>query len=114
MSELIHVKLVRSPIGTKDRVRQTLRGLGLGKVGSSSTLKRSPQVEGMLRRVPHLVVTSDAPSPIGQLTQEMSVSAAFATDKRLSAANAGELIQKTGEIERSVDDSGATASDETE
>lgn len=55
MSDTIHVKLVRSPIGTKDRVRQTLKGLGLGKVGSSRRLKRTPAVEGMLRRVPHLV-----------------------------------------------------------
>ena len=55
MAETIHVKLVRSPIGTKDRVRQTLKGLGLGKVGSSRTLKLTPPVLGMLRRVSHLV-----------------------------------------------------------
>lgn len=61
MNELILVKLVRSPIGTKERVRQTLRGLGLGKVGSSHILKRTPQVEGMLRRVPHLVAATEVP-----------------------------------------------------
>ncbi len=55
MAEMIHVKLVRSPIGTKDRVRQTLKGLGLGKVGSSRKLVRTPEVLGMIRRVPHLV-----------------------------------------------------------
>jgi large subunit ribosomal protein L30 len=55
MAETIRVKLVRSPIGTKQRVRQTLKGLGLGKVGSSRTLKLTPAVAGMIRRVPHLV-----------------------------------------------------------
>ena len=34
MADTIHIKLVRSPIGTKIRVRQTLKGLGLGKLGS--------------------------------------------------------------------------------
>ncbi len=55
MPETIHVRLVRSPIGTKERVRQTLKGLGLGKVGSRSKLPKTPQVMGMLRRVAHLV-----------------------------------------------------------
>ncbi len=55
MADMIHVKLVRSPIGTKERVRQTLKGLGLGKVGSSRKLVRTPAVEGMIRRVNHLV-----------------------------------------------------------
>jgi large subunit ribosomal protein L30 len=55
MSETIHLRLVRSPIGTRQRVRQTLKGLGLGKVGSSRTLERTPAVLGMFRRVAHLV-----------------------------------------------------------
>lgn len=55
MSEPIKIKLVRSPIGSNQRVRQTLKGLGLGRVGSERELVRSPAVEGMLRRVPHLV-----------------------------------------------------------
>jgi len=55
MADTIRVKLVRSPIGTKQRVRQTVRGLGLGKVGSERVIKRSAPVEGMLRRLKHLV-----------------------------------------------------------
>jgi large subunit ribosomal protein L30 len=51
----IHIKLVHSPIGTKQRVRLTLKGLGLGKLGSSKTLPKTPQVMGMIRRVAHLV-----------------------------------------------------------
>jgi large subunit ribosomal protein L30 len=55
MSEPIRIKLVHSPIGTNQRVRQTLKGLGLRRVGSESELMRSPSVDGMLRRVSHLV-----------------------------------------------------------
>jgi large subunit ribosomal protein L30 len=55
MADIIHVRLARSPIGTTQRVRQTLKGLGLGKVGSSRKLERTPAVLGMVRRVAHLV-----------------------------------------------------------
>jgi large subunit ribosomal protein L30 len=56
VSDTIHVKLIRSPISTTQRVRQTVKGLGLGKVGSERVLKRSASVEGMLKRLKHLVV----------------------------------------------------------
>jgi ribosomal protein L30 len=56
MADMIKVRLVGSPISTTRRVRETVRGLGLHKVGSESTIKRSPQVEGMIRRLKHLVV----------------------------------------------------------
>jgi large subunit ribosomal protein L30 len=56
MAETIHIRLVHSPIGTKQRVRQTLKGLRLGKLGSSAKLQRTPEVMGMVRRVSHLVV----------------------------------------------------------
>jgi len=56
MAETIRIKLARSPIGTTDRVRQTLKGLGLNRVGRERELKRTPMVEGMLRRVAHLVI----------------------------------------------------------
>lgn len=55
MSETIKVKLVRSPISTNTRVRETVKGLGLSKVGSEKELKRTPAVEGMIRRLKHLV-----------------------------------------------------------
>jgi large subunit ribosomal protein L30 len=55
MADTIRVKLVRSPIGTTQRVRQTVKGLGLGKLGSERVLERSASVEGMLRRLKHLV-----------------------------------------------------------
>jgi large subunit ribosomal protein L30 len=56
MSDKIRLKLVRSPIGTTERVRETVRGLGLHKLNSQSELKRTPAVEGMVRRLKHLVI----------------------------------------------------------
>lgn len=55
MADTIKVRLVRSPIGTTRRVRETVRGLGLHKVGSEAEVKLSPSVEGMIRRLKHLV-----------------------------------------------------------
>lgn len=55
MADTIKVRLIGSPIGTKKRVRETVRGLGLRKLGSESELKRSPEVEGMIRKLAHLV-----------------------------------------------------------
>jgi large subunit ribosomal protein L30 len=46
---------VRSGIGQSDRHRGTLRALGLGKIGRSAEHKDSPQLQGMLRQVRHLV-----------------------------------------------------------
>jgi large subunit ribosomal protein L30 len=55
MSEPIRIKLIRSPIGTNQRVHETLKGLRLRRLGSESELVRSPSVDGMIRRVSHLV-----------------------------------------------------------
>jgi large subunit ribosomal protein L30 len=56
MADTIKVRLVGSVISTKRPVRETVRGLGLHKIGSESVVKRSPQVEGMIRRLKHLVI----------------------------------------------------------
>jgi large subunit ribosomal protein L30 len=56
MSDKIRVKLVGSPISTTRRVRETVKGLGLRKIGSVRELKRSAAVEGMVKRLKHLVV----------------------------------------------------------
>jgi large subunit ribosomal protein L30 len=51
----IRVRLERSPISTTRRVRDTLRGLGLTRVGRERQLERTPMIDGMIRRVSHLV-----------------------------------------------------------
>jgi len=54
---MVKIRLRRSPIGTSPRQRETLRGLGLRRVGKSVILKDSPAVRGMMRAVAHLVET---------------------------------------------------------
>jgi large subunit ribosomal protein L30 len=49
------VKLVRSPIGTKQSHRDTVRGLGLRKVNSVRELEDTPAVRGMINKISYLV-----------------------------------------------------------
>lgn len=51
----VRVTQVRSGIGQSDRHLGTLRALGLGKIGRSAEHADSPQLQGMLRQVRHLV-----------------------------------------------------------
>ena len=46
---------VRSRIGRPDRQKKTLDALGLHKMGRSVMVNASPQVDGMIARVQHLV-----------------------------------------------------------
>ena len=51
----VKVKLVKSPIGTRESHRATVRGLGLRKLNSESTLEDTPAVRGMITKVQYLV-----------------------------------------------------------
>ena len=51
----LKVQLVRSPIGTKESHRATVRGLGLRGVNSISELEDTPAVRGMINKVSYLV-----------------------------------------------------------
>jgi len=51
----IQVTQTRSAIGTKPKQRGTLRALGLGRIGKTNTLPDSPEIRGMLAKVPHLI-----------------------------------------------------------
>jgi large subunit ribosomal protein L30 len=51
----VTVKLVRSPIGTKQSHRDTVRGLGLRKLNSQSVLEDTPAVRGMINKIAYLV-----------------------------------------------------------
>ena len=51
----IKVQLVRSPIGTKESHRATVRGLGLRGVNSVSELEATPAVRGMINKISYLV-----------------------------------------------------------
>ncbi|MFT3819087.1 MAG: 50S ribosomal protein L30 [Rubrivivax sp.] len=49
------VKLVKSVAGTRQSHRDTVRGLGLRKLGSERQLEDTPAVRGMINKVSYLV-----------------------------------------------------------
>jgi large subunit ribosomal protein L30 len=51
----VTIKLVRSPIGCKVDHRATVRGLGLRKLNSTSTLIDTVEVRGMINKINYLV-----------------------------------------------------------
>ncbi len=55
----LKITQVRSGIGQTDRHLGTLRSLGLGKIGRSSEHADSPQLQGQLRQVRHLVTVEE-------------------------------------------------------
>lgn len=56
----VQIKQVRSANGASPSQRETLRSLKLGRIGSSASQKDSPQLQGMLRVVGHLVEVDGA------------------------------------------------------
>ena len=53
--QFLKVQLVRSPIGTKQSHRDTVRGLGLRKLNSVAELEDTPAVRGMINKISYLV-----------------------------------------------------------
>ena len=51
----LKLKQVRSPIHSSTKQRETLRSLKLGRIGKTATHSDSPQLQGMIRAVEHLV-----------------------------------------------------------
>jgi len=51
----LQVQLMRSVAGTRESHRATVRGLGLRKLNSISTLEDTPSVRGMINKVSYLV-----------------------------------------------------------
>jgi large subunit ribosomal protein L30 len=56
----INVTQVKSTIGNKPIHRKTMKALGLGGIGRSTTLPDTPDVRGMLAKVNHLVMVETA------------------------------------------------------
>ena len=55
MADKITVRQTGSPIRrTKDQ-RATLRGLGLDRIGRTSTLEDTPAIRGMIAKVAHMI-----------------------------------------------------------
>ena len=49
------IEQIGSPIRREATQRQTLIGLGLNKIRKQRTLKDTPEVRGMIEKIPHLV-----------------------------------------------------------
>ena len=58
MTQLL-VRQVRSSVGGKQNQRDTLRTLGLRKIGDSSVREDRPEVRGMINTVAHLVTVEE-------------------------------------------------------
>jgi large subunit ribosomal protein L30 len=54
-SPMIKVTLTRSAIGSNQRQRQTLRALGLTRVGKTAVVRDNPPNRGRVRTIQHLV-----------------------------------------------------------
>ena len=51
----IRLRQVRSGIGCPVEMRETLKALGLGKMGRVTERVDTPEVRGMVAKIPHLV-----------------------------------------------------------
>ena len=54
-AKTIRVRLAKSKISTNTRQRETVRGLGLRKIGDVRVLEKTAAVLGMVKKVEHLV-----------------------------------------------------------
>ena len=57
--KILRIRLVRSPIGAKPKLRRTVAALGLRRMGSLVELEATPAVLGMVRAVSHLVAVEE-------------------------------------------------------
>ena len=60
MAETITFTQVKSGIGSTQKIRATLTGLGLTKMQKTVTRKDTPEIRGMLAKVQHLVRVEEA------------------------------------------------------
>lgn len=51
----VKVTKVKSTIEKDERQKRTMQALGLNKIGATNELELNPAVEGMLKKVSHLV-----------------------------------------------------------
>jgi large subunit ribosomal protein L30 len=56
MAASLKLRQVRSSNGASQKQRDSLRTLGLGRIGKSAERPDDPAIRGLLRKVSHLVV----------------------------------------------------------
>ncbi len=60
MAKTITLTQVKSGIGSTEKIRATLTGLGLTKMQKTVTRKDTPELRGMIAKVQHLVRVEEA------------------------------------------------------
>lgn len=55
MANQVRIKLVKSPIGSKQNQKDTLKALGLGKMNSEVVKYNTVSIQGMIKKIEHLV-----------------------------------------------------------
>jgi large subunit ribosomal protein L30 len=81
----IKVKLVRSMSGHTENHRETLRGLGLTRVGVTRIVQDTPSIRGMVDRIAYLCEveqTTEEWKPFGRRALAKSQAAAAAAAKK--------------------------------
>ncbi len=57
---VVTVKQIKSPLRRGAAQAATLRGLGLRKIGQTSTIEDTPATRGMIRKIAHLIAIVEA------------------------------------------------------
>ena len=66
---MIKITLKKSVIGFEKTQGRTVRALGLGKISSSAVHAETPQIMGMIRKIPHLLEVVKLPDPVEESTE---------------------------------------------
>jgi large subunit ribosomal protein L30 len=61
---MLRITLRKSLIGFNKKQRGTVKALGLGKLGSWVVHTDSPQIRGMVNKIPHLVQVEQLIEPV--------------------------------------------------
>ncbi|GAB3331545.1 50S ribosomal protein L30 [Marivirga atlantica] len=59
MAKTIKVTQIRSVIGRPEVQKRTIQALGLGKINKTVEKTLTPQIEGMINKVNHLVTVTE-------------------------------------------------------
>lgn len=55
MNDQVKLTLKKSYIGSPEKIRATLIGLGLTRTNKTIIRKNTPEIQGMIRKVQHLI-----------------------------------------------------------
>ncbi len=59
MKKQLRIKQIRSMIGVEHRMRENLKGLGLGRIGQIVVVANTPSFRGAVKKVLHLVTVEE-------------------------------------------------------